>query len=46
MRPIPAASARATMRVEIVGEIRKIEMAMAIDQHRLVQPLTVAVGST
>ncbi len=31
--------------VEIVGEIGKIEMAVAVDQHRLLT-VQVAVGST
>ena len=35
MRPTPAARARATTRVAIGGEIGKIEMAMAVDQHGL-----------
>ena len=34
MRPMPAACARADDAVEFGGEIRKIEMAMAVDQHR------------
>ena len=33
MRAIPAARARADHGVKFVGEIRKIEMAMAVDQH-------------
>ena len=33
MRPTPAARARADDGVELVGEVRKIEMAMAVDQH-------------
>ena len=33
MRPMPAARARADDGVELVGEIGKIEMAVAVDQH-------------
>ncbi len=33
MRPTPAARARADHGVELVGEVRKIEMAVAVDQH-------------
>ena len=45
MRPIPAVSARATMRVEIVGKIRKVEVAVAVDEHGL-QTAQSAFGST
>ena len=45
MRPIPARFRARDDAVEIVGEIRKIEMAVAVDEHGYptVQP---AVGST
>ena len=37
MRPTPAAWARATIAAALLGEIRKIEMAMAVDQHQASQ---------
>ncbi len=44
MRPIPAASALADDGVEILGEIRKIEVAMAVDEHGF-PTVQAAVGS-
>ena len=45
MRPIPAAVGPRHDAVEIVGEIGKIEMAVAVDEHR--DPtVQAAVGST
>jgi len=45
MRPMPADSARGDDGVEIFGEIGKVEMAVAIDQHG-VRTAQSTLGST